>query len=105
MRTLHDGSEVPDATPVRSRDGQLFALTPDELAALAAERDSFAGAAALRAWQAEVNDSDRLLGPRQFEDLVLALRVKGVLAPADLPAELNAMLALRAGIRARKPAE
>lgn len=37
MHTLHDGSKVADATPVRLIDGQLFALTPGELAAREAE--------------------------------------------------------------------
>ena len=38
MHTLHDGSEVADATPVRLIDGQLFALTPDELVVAEVER-------------------------------------------------------------------
>lgn len=105
MRILHDGSQVADDAPVRALDGRLYRLTPAETAAREAEVVEALGRRPLRDWQAQIADSDRLLGPRQFEDLVLALKRKGVLVPADLPAELDATLALRADLRARRPAE
>jgi len=42
MITLHDGSEVPDGTPIRSENGKKFLLTDQEITNDDAKKDAAA---------------------------------------------------------------
>jgi hypothetical protein len=103
MKTLYDGTEVPNDTPTKNVSGQRYLLTPEEITERQAEEEAFL--AKKQKYEAEEKYKDLRraeLAPLDGEGMdAIRKAITALAANSPVPAEFTAYTAKVEAIKAK----